>query len=129
MSQSHPNYVTNALGEFAFAGATGQGRLFRKEVIRAGTYQHPVNPWPEALDADRAYLERVALNTNEAIARGIQVPIPDTHNDKPEDNKGYVRRAFVDEVDGEPALFIDAEIIDPETLPKVGNSWFRSSAR
>lgn len=124
-------FVTNAAGDFLLAGKTGQGSLFKKEVIRKGEYQHPVTPWPDPLTADEAYLSQVAENTNEALSRGIEVPVPDTHSDKPGDNKGYVRRVYVEDVEENglavPALFADVEIIDADTIPKVGETIRRVS--
>lgn len=124
-------FVTNAAGDFLFSGKTGAGALYKKEVIRAGTYQHPITPWPEPLSADRDYLERVAANTNEALSRGIEVPVPDTHTDKPEDNKGYVRRVYVEDVDeggqNVPALVADVEFLDDDIVPKIGQTIRRVS--
>lgn len=123
MTRISSEFVTPSLGSFMLAGKTGAGCLFTKEVIREGEYQHPVTPWDEPLRADREYLERVAANTNEAIAHGIDIPVPDTHNDKVADNKGFVRRAFVGEADdGSPALFTDVEILDTDILPKIGQT-------
>lgn len=110
-------------GAFQFAGTTQNGRLFRKELLREGEYQHPIRPWKQPLRATLAYLETVAVNSNAAIAAGVKIPVPDGHNDDAKDNAGFAVRFEVAPSESVPAvkaLYSVVEITDPKYQEKVG---------
>jgi hypothetical protein len=100
-------------------------RLFLKELLREGTYQHPLTPWPEPLVVTPSLIDEWVRSTNAAIAAGVDVWVPDTHSFRAEDNRGFVRRVFRATVAGDPtvqALFGEVEITDPATAEQIGTS-------
>lgn len=98
------------------------GARFVKEVLREGTYQHPIKPWAQPLRATKDFLEALAARSNDALAHNIDVPIPDGHDDRAVDNAGWAKRFYVDRnTDGTFGLFIEADITDPAYAEKIKN--------
>lgn len=98
------------------------GTRFVKEVLREGTYQHPIKPWAQPLRATKDFLEALAARSNAALAHKIDVPIPDGHDDRAADNAGWAKRFYVDRNDdGTFGLFIEADITDPAYAEKIKN--------
>lgn len=102
-------------------------RLFRKEVIRQGVYQHPVEPWDEPLDlsSPEAMLE-LAQASNDAIAAGTKVWVPDGHTFDAKTNTGWVRHFSVGPSEEDPdllSIYADpCEIVDAKYARKIGKA-------
>lgn len=99
-----------------------KGKLFRKEVLRAGHYQHPTNPWDEPLDLTNDDIEQVAANSQQAMEAGNRVWIPKTHSSDPEKNRGYARRFETGPSSEDPNLlsvYAITDITNPVTARKI----------
>lgn len=99
------------------------GTKFRKELLAAGTYQHPTRPWKTPLDVSESYIDSLVEQTNLGLTEGVKVPLPLGHDDSddPEKNRGYMVRAFKDRNSrGELALFGEIEVTNPDTAERIG---------
>lgn len=117
-----PFLVENSSGwRLESANGTSGSFMFVKEILREGTYQHPIRPWPSPLDASRAYLEAVARRSNEAARAGIRVPLPDGHEDTSAGNNfGWGLEFFTGpNEDGTVSLFAKVEVTDPGYAAKI----------
>lgn len=102
------------------APARKLGRKYVKEVLREGSYQHPLRPWPTPLSATREYLESVAARTNAGLEADVGVPIPDGHDDTAKDTAGWATNFFVaDNEDGTASLMAEMDITDSEYDRKI----------
>lgn len=99
------------------------GKRFVKELLREGTYQHPVRPWPEPLKVDEAKIDELVANTMSGLGAGVRVPLPITHDDgaDPETNRGFWQRVFkAKNSAGSFSLYGEAEVSNEETAAQVG---------
>ncbi len=99
-----------------------KGRLFRKEVLREGTYQHPVEPWDEPLVLGVDDIEALSESSNAAIEAGIRVWVPIGHTNDAEANRGYVRRFETGPSrleEGQLSLYAIIDIRDPDTAEQI----------
>lgn len=98
-----------------------KGRRFRKEVLRAGTYQHPIEPWDEPLDLSNDDIAAIADSSNKAMAAGIRVWVPITHTRDPRKNRGYVERFEIgpSRERGKLSLFAILDIRNSETADQI----------
>ncbi len=91
------------------------GRLFRKEVLRAGDWIHPLTK--QQVEFSRADLSAIAAETNRLIAAGVKVPFPDGHDtSKAANNLGFWQ-AF--SVEGD-RLFGVCEAADDKVAQALG---------
>lgn len=99
-----------------------KGRLFRKEVLRAGVYQHPVEPWDEPLILSNEDIAALAKSSNKAMEAGIRVWVPVGHTNDAEANRGYVREFHAAPSRLEPermSLYAIMDIRDPDTAEQI----------
>ena len=79
-----------------------EGRVFRKELITAGTWHKGKDTWI----VDEALLLHWVQTHKQQIANGLTVTLPAKHTDDPEKNRGFVLDLEVDvNEQGMPALF------------------------
>lgn len=101
-----------------------KGKLFKKELLRAGTYQHPIDPWAEPLVLDNDDIVELANSSNAAMESGGMKPwVPLGHSYNPEDNRGWVKRftAEASPESGKMAVYAYLEITDKKTAGKILN--------
>lgn len=99
---------------------------FKKEVLRQGVYQHPVDKWAEELDVStEAKLAEIAEASNAALAAGTKVWLPDGHTFTAKDNTGWVERFVIEPCPKDEnllSIFAIGEVTDPDYIPKVGKT-------
>jgi len=100
----------------------GSGNVFIKDVLIAGTYQHPIQPWDEPLVVDQQYIARLCAASNAALAAGQRTYIPDGHSNLAKDNTGFVSEFFPRLVDGTWRAAARCVIEDVAYLPKIGTT-------
>jgi len=71
-----------------------QVQKFRKELIREGTYTHPVHQWTLNVDEDR--MRRWVATFREMSAAGVHVPVNVDHNHSAKAVVGWVTDMFIE---------------------------------
>lgn len=69
-------------------------KRFVKEILRTGTYSHPIDKWTLSLDESR--LDRMAKTFSDMRANGIDIPVVVDHSFKAEDVRGYLTEVWRD---------------------------------
>lgn len=108
-------YLNAPKGDFVH-----KGKLYRKEVLRTGYYQHPTDGWE--MDLSLADLVLLCDESNRAIQNGNRCWIPIGHTDDVRANRGYVKRFEVEETVGEPgsfSIYAICDVRDPETADAI----------
>lgn len=91
---------------------------FKKDMIRPGTYKHPVMGWTIDVTAER--LNRWVAAFRAMRDNGIDVEVPVNHSYDARDNIGYVVDMFVeDDAEGVPTLYGIHEIIGSNNIELV----------
>jgi len=98
------------------------GRVFEKDVLVEGTYQHPIQPWDEPLTVTREYIDRVCAASNAAMKGGQRVYVPDGHSTRAADNVGYVESFEPRFVDGKWRAVARFTVEDERYGPKIGTT-------
>lgn len=84
--------------------------LFRKELMRVGTYSHPQDGWK--LGVTESELKRWASASNEMIKNGVKIPVPDGHEVSSTNNRGFVQQFEVHE----GKLFANLKLIGEDAI-------------
>lgn len=69
-------------------------RRFRKEIVRAGRYTKDADGLEFSVTPEM--LDRFAASTSAYLMAGNKIPMPVTHTDDPEANRGWVRDVYRD---------------------------------
>lgn len=99
------------------------GKRFLKELLREGTYQHPVRPWPQPLVVNEAKIDELVKNTMSGFEHGVKVLFPITHNDgeNPESNRGFFNKVFkARNSKGSLSLYGEVEVTTEDTAEQIG---------
>jgi len=64
-------------------------KLFRKEILRTGAWQHPATG--ERITVTPALLKHLQQQFSKMTADGVAVPVPSTHTNDPDRNRGFVK--------------------------------------
>lgn len=103
-----------------------EGKVYIKELIREGSWAHP-----QRLNARlKVTLTRMQEWVDNFSKNLFKVPIPKRHTYDPEDNRGWVKKIFIEKVDGINVLFGHLDItkkkmqesIDDDTVQDVSVS-------
>lgn len=104
-----------SMGRRDFAQVNGAtGKVYQKQIIKFGDYVDPWFPdWPMTLDSE--WGDRIVENFNKGVVG--RVPVPASHTDDPEKNRGELINL---ENDGE-GLNGQLDIRDPEMVDRIEN--------
>jgi ribosomal 50S subunit-recycling heat shock protein len=112
-------YVLGPTGTpFVSAGS----KVFEKDVLVEGTYQHPIQPWDTPLEVTKDYIDRVCAASNAALKQGQRVYVPDGHSTKARDNVGFVSEFAPRLVDGKWRAVARFTVEDDSYLAKIGKT-------
>jgi hypothetical protein len=84
--------VPGPRSDFAYLGRTQTGKLFRKQILKKGTWAHPNIPG-KTWDVDDELLDKVVTNFQAGVCDIVQAPICDEaneHTEKATENLGEV---------------------------------------
>lgn len=87
-----PYKMSAGPAELTIAGQPS--KLFRKELIRVGHYEKQSDGL--SFDVTPALLRHWSLTAKKFLANGNKIPMPATHTDDPEANRGWVEEIFND---------------------------------
>jgi len=99
-----------ALGASKTNEAGQPTQTFRKDIVQVGTWVHPGSG--ETIDISLARIQHWATVGNQMLAAGIKIPIPATHTNDPEKNRGYVQKF---DVQGDK-LWMNCELIGTDAI-------------
>ncbi|KKN74309.1 hypothetical protein LCGC14_0392480 [marine sediment metagenome] len=113
--------ATEAVGEAKENEAGQKVQRFKKEIIRDGTYTHPVHDW--TLKVDESRRESWKQSADKMISNGVAIPIPISDNENhhevtPQNTGGYVVGL---ENDGE-SLYAICEMIGEDAIKAVARN-------
>lgn len=113
-------------GEFTALSRSPQGRLFRKQILRFGSFAHPNLPG-EKLHIDRKVAEKMAANFANNVCDIVQVPLVDDgnrHSEDPMRNIGEV----VDLEVGDDGLYAVIDVRREDAADALGKTLIGASA-
>lgn len=116
---NEPRYYLSHDKPKGFTPASKSGRVFRKDVLRVGTYKHPTNDW--VLDVTPERLDRMASTFNLMLKNGVTSDVTVDHSTSARDKIGKIVAA-VREGD---TLYLDHEFADEDAekiAERVGES-------
>lgn len=113
-------------GEFAALSRSAQGRLFRKQILRFGSFAHPNIPG-EKLIINRQVAEKMAANFAANVCDIVQIPLVDganRHTEDPTRNIGEV----VDLEVGDDGLYAIMDVRRDSAAAELGKTLIGASA-
>lgn len=89
------NHLVHCIGESALSLGTENGiTQYKKDMIKLGTYIHPIHKWKLNVTEDRLY--KWLTNFKAMRENGVDVEVPLDHSFSAEKNLGYVIDAMVE---------------------------------
>ncbi len=106
----------NTEGKRDFAKVDGaSGKVYSKQIIKFGDYVDPWFPeWP--MELNREWGERIKENYDKGVVG--RVPVPASHTDDPEKNRGELIALEIDD----EGLTGQLDIRDPEMVERIENN-------